>query len=55
VLDSLGLESRQGENVLRLFVQTGPGIHPASCSVGIGVISRGLRSRVVEFLLLMPV
>ena len=38
-LDSLGIESRWGE----IFppVQTGPGAHPSSCTMGIGVFPGG--------------
>jgi hypothetical protein len=48
-LENPGFESRQGDDIFRHVVHAGsdiyPGVHPASYSVGIGVISRVLRGR----------
>lgn len=38
-LGSLGIKSRWGAR-FSLLVQTGPGIHPAPCTVGTGSLSR---------------
>jgi hypothetical protein len=40
-LDGPGIESRWGGARFSAPVQTGPGVHPASCTTGTGSLSRG--------------